>query len=160
MTTLSNRSAALSSVQPGTSVFMPGLPCEFGRSVGQMVYAFAGWTVFVWGIRISNILDDGATGGGGPALDLAVAGGLTLLGLGTAVERWRGRPVWALSALVLVTVAVWGLRTPLILLNSDYSAAFKAVHAGLAVVSLALATAAWTSYRGGSRTAPAGGRVQ
>lgn len=110
-----------------------------------MGYAFAAWTVFVWATRISNILDDGGPEGGGRAVDLAIAGGLTLLGLVLAVATWRRRPVWALPALVVATAVVWGVRTPLILLDPDHGVAFKAVHAGLAVVSLALAAGAWRS---------------
>lgn len=113
-----------------------------------MGYAFAAWTVFVWGTRISNILDDGGTEGGARALDLAVAGGLTLLGLAVAVATWRRQPAWALPALVVATAAVWTVRTPIILLDPDHGAAFKAVHAALAVVSLALAAGAWRSSRG------------
>ena len=125
-----------------------------------MGYAFAAWTVFVWGTRISNILDDDGVGGGGRVLDLAIAAGLTLLGLVVAVATWRRRPAWALPALVVATVVVWGVRTPLILLDPDHGAAFKAVHAALAVVSLALAAGAWRSSRSwsdGAGTAPVAG---
>jgi hypothetical protein len=129
-----------------------------------MGYAFAAWTVFVWGTRISNIIDDGGAVGGGRALDLAVAGGLTILGLVVAVATWRRRPAWALPALVVATVAVWAVRAPLILLDPDHGAAFKAVHAALAVVSLALAAGAWRtarsrSDRAGARTASGAGRL-
>ena len=122
-----------------------------------MGYAFAAWTVFVWGTRISNILDDGGAGGGGRALDLAIAGGLTLLGLVVAVATWRRQPAWALPALVVATVAVWAVRIPVILLDPDHGVAFKAVHAALAVVSLALAAGAWRSSR--LRSGRDGGRI-
>ena len=104
------------------------------------VVAFAAWTVFVWATRVSNILgDDGST------LDLVLAGAVTALGVAVAVAALRRRPPWPLAALVVVTVATWAVRTPPLLLDAEHDAAFKAVHLALAVVSLALAAAAWRS---------------
>lgn len=112
-----------------------------------MGYAFAAWTVFVWATRVSNILDDGGASGAALAVDLAIAVAMTLLGLLVALATWKGRPTWALPALVVATVAVWGARTPLILLDPEHGAAFKAVHTGLALVSVGLAAAAWRTAR-------------
>ena len=93
------------------------------------VYLFVGWTVFVWAGRIRN---------GGSVL-LA----LSFLAL-AAVALWRrGRWVTALAA---YTVAVWAIRTPVILVH-DHPAGFKVVHTVLAVVSIALAVAAVRSQR-------------
>ena len=104
------------------------------------IVAFAAWTLFVWGTRVSNILgDDGST------IDLILAVVLAALGLAVAVTAALRRPQWPLIALVVATVATWAVRAPLILLDGDHGAAFKAVHAALAVVSLALAAAAWRS---------------
>lgn len=111
------------------------------------VFAFAGWTVFVWGTRISNILGDEGASGVSRVVDLVIAGGLTALGLATAVAAWRRRPSWPLPSLVVATALVWAVRTPLIVFDADHGGAFKAVHAGLAVVSLALALAAWPPAR-------------
>lgn len=104
------------------------------------IVALAVWTLFVWGTRVSNILgDDGST------VDLVLAVVLAALGLAVAVAASIRRPRWPLVALVVATVATWAVRTPLILLDGDHGAAFKAVHVALAVVSLALAAAAWRS---------------
>lgn len=102
------------------------------------VYAFAAWSVFVWGTRARNIVEDQ-----GSSFDLVAALALTALGVAVAVAARRGRldPVLAVAA--AVTVAVWALRLPLIVLDGDHGGAFKAVHAALAVVSIGLALAAW-----------------
>ncbi len=102
------------------------------------LYAFAAWTAYVWGTRVSNIVrDDGST------VDLVLAAALAILGVAVAVTAWRGRPRWPLATLVVATVATWAVRTPLIVFDADHGAAFKAVHAALAVVSIALAALAW-----------------
>ncbi|MGH9183101.1 MAG: hypothetical protein ACRDZ9_04700 [Acidimicrobiales bacterium] len=122
-------------------------------SVGTVLYALAAWTVFVWTTRISNILEDSAATGASRALDLAVAGTLAVLGLAVAVVAWRGGrplgpvPVGVVLALVVATVAVWGVRTPPILADPDHGVGFKAVHAALALVSVALAGGAWWTVR-------------
>ena len=115
------------------------------------VWVFAVWTVAVWGSRIRNILaDDGSTTG----LVLAVA--MTAVGLVVAVAAatgWRRAQVVALA--LLVTTLVWVVRTPFVLLH-DHSAPFKAVHAGLAVVSIALAVLALRGAAGERDETPAG----
>ncbi|MBW3645419.1 MAG: hypothetical protein KY441_07950 [Actinobacteria bacterium] len=107
------------------------------------VYAFAAWTVFVWGTRISNVVDDA----GSSTFDLVLAVALTALGVVVALTAWRRRPAWPVPILVVATVAAWALRTPPLLLDADHGAAFKAVHAGLALVSVVLAVLAWRSWR-------------
>ncbi|MGI9120519.1 MAG: hypothetical protein ACR2G7_10455 [Acidimicrobiales bacterium] len=102
------------------------------------VYALAAWTVFVWGTRISNIV-----GGAGSPVDLALAVGLAGLGVAVGVAAWRRTPRWLLTTLVLATLGMWAVRTPLILFDADRGAAFKTVHLVLAAVSVALAVAAW-----------------
>ncbi len=102
------------------------------------LYVFAGWTAYVWGTRVSNIVrDDGYT------VDLVLAGALAVLGVAVAVTTWRRRPRWPLAMLVVVTVATWLVRTPLIVFDPGHGVAFKAVHAALAVVSIVLAALAW-----------------
>lgn len=113
------------------------------------VYAFAAWTVFVWGTRISNVVDDA----GSSTFDLVLAVVLTLLGVVVLATAWRRRPAWPVPTLVVATVAAWALRTPPLLLDPEHGAAFKAVHAGLAVVSVVLAGLAWRAWR--ARSSPA-----
>jgi hypothetical protein len=103
----------------------------------MVVWAFAAWTVFVWGTRIRNILSDD---GGAPAL--AVAVGLTLLGLLVAAHAATGRLPWAVPVAAGATVVVWAVRAPQILLN-DHSVAFVVVHLVLAAISVGLAVVAW-----------------
>ena len=98
-----------------------------------LLLAFAGWTLFVWGTRISNILSDG---GGAPAL--AVAVGLALLALAVAWHALQGRWAWSVPALAAATLAVWAVRLPGVLLH-DHGVAFKAVHVALGAVSAGLA---------------------
>ncbi len=55
-----------------------------------------------------------------------------------------GEPRWAVPALAAASVTAWAIRTPQILLG-DQGGAFKVVHTVLALVSIALAAAAWRS---------------
>jgi hypothetical protein len=104
-----------------------------------VVWAFAAWTVFVWGTRIRNILADD---GGVPTLLAAVA--LTVLGLLVALgaatrSRWLARVVPIAAVATFVT---WAVRVPQILLH-DHEVGFVVVHVVLAAVSVALAAGAW-----------------
>ena len=116
------------------------------------VWAFAVWTVFVWGNRIRNILADD-----GSAASLAVAIALTAMGVAVALVAatgWRRAQVVAVA--FLVTILVWAVRVPIILLDGDHSAGFKAVHTGLAVVSIVLGALALRGA-GGERSAGVSG---
>ncbi|MBW8827122.1 MAG: hypothetical protein JF603_12365 [Acidobacteria bacterium] len=94
------------------------------------------WTLFVWLIRVRNVVrDDGA--GAGLIVPVALCG----LAVYALVDRRRGLPVLAAA-----TVAVWVVRLPMVLAH-DHAAAFKIVHAGLGAVSLALAGLAVRSLR-------------
>jgi hypothetical protein len=108
------------------------------RRYGHPVVAWALvlWTLFVWGTRIANILTDG--GGAGA---LAVAVGLTALGLAAGASLVGARLPWALPALAVGTVVVWAVRVPLVLAH-DHEAGFVVVHLVLAAVSVALAVGA------------------
>lgn len=102
--------------------------------------ALAGWTTFVWGTRVRNIVRDG-----GGSISLLVALAVVALAVVVAVSLVRGgTPRWAVPGLAAATVAAWAVRAPVILLG-DHGAAFKIVHVGLALVSVALAAAAWRS---------------
>lgn len=96
-----------------------------------MAYALPVWTLFVWATRIRIIVGDSRQSK--TAVIVPVV--LTVLAIGALVKKGG----W-LVALVAATVVVWVVRLPLVLLH-DHSAGFKAVHAVLAVVSLALAAA-------------------
>ena len=92
-----------------------------------MVIVFAVATLVIWAGRIRNIVaDDGAIA------ELIVPGLLVALALWTLVDRHRVR------FLAGVTVAVWAVRVPLVLVR-DHEAGFKVVHVVLAVVSVTLA---------------------
>ncbi len=102
------------------------------------VYAFAAWTVFVWVTRVRNIVeDDGST------IDLVMALGLATLGVAVVVAARGGGLAPVLAVAVVATVAVWAVRTPLIVSDPDQGTAFKAVHAALALVSVGLGLVAW-----------------
>jgi hypothetical protein len=89
---------------------------------------FVAWTVFVWAGRIRN---------GGSVL---LAGSFLVLAALVVFSLWKRRPWlrYSVTALVVWTIAVWAVRTPMILAH-DHPADFKAVHVVLAVVSIGLA---------------------
>jgi hypothetical protein len=92
--------------------------------------ALAAWSLFVWVVRIRN-----AAGEAGPTV-VAVS----FVALAAAVLATRAGRVPTLL-LAGWTVAVWTVRMFDIVLLSDHDLAFVAVHATLAVISVALA--AW-----------------
>lgn len=100
---------------------------------------FVGWTLFVWGNRITNIFDDAGTPDATQAFSLGIGLLVITLAVLTALGDLRGRPTWALQALVLITVAVWSLRVPMIVFGSDHELGFKAVHTVIAAISVGLA---------------------
>lgn len=110
-----------------------------------VVYAFAGWTVFVWSTRVRNIVEDGGSG-----LNLAAAVGLTALGAAVGLTAWRRRDLLAATVVAAVgaTGLAWAIRVPQIVFEADHGAAFKVVHVALAAVSVTLAGLAWrtTAY--------------
>jgi hypothetical protein len=120
-----------------------------------MIYVFAAWTVFVWGTRIDNVVSDGGAAGA-----LVIAAGMALMGAAVGIAAFLRRPA-AVATVVLAlggaTVVVWAVRTPMILLDGDRGAAFKLVHAALAVISVGLALAALRRVRG-ERPAVTGSR--
>lgn len=123
------------------------------RPVG---YAFAAWTLFVWTTRIRNILSDGDASGTSRDVAFVAAVGLCALAVVAGFAWWRRRPRWAVPALAVATVATWAVRVPLITADPEWGAGFKVVHAGLAVVSVALAWAAWRRWPVRTGTAGSG----
>jgi NADH:ubiquinone oxidoreductase subunit K len=98
-----------------------------------MLWALPVWTLLIWTTRIRNILGNR----GHSTTELVVPLALTALAVAGLVDRRRG-----VRALAIVTVGVWAVRLPLVLAH-HHPAGFKAVHAVLAVVSIALAVGAW-----------------
>jgi len=96
----------------------------YGRA---MAYLLAGWTVLIWAGRVRNIVD-----ADGRLVELIVPVLLLVLG---ALTFLRPRTVGPLLA--MVTVIVWVVRVPLVLVH-HHSAGFVAVHIVLAAVSLTL----------------------
>ena len=89
------------------------------------------WTLFVWGVRIKNA--DGSIA--------AIVLSLSFIGLALLVLSTKGH---ALPTVLLGgwTVIVWAVRIVDIVLLSDHTGTFKAVHAGIGTVSILLA--GWT----------------
>jgi hypothetical protein len=118
------------------------------RSARIILISFAGWTLFVWGQRVSNVLGDEALDGGQVGARLALAGSFVLLALAVAVGSFLARetrPRWldgAVKALAVWTVAVWAWRA-VDIVTGDWSVAFVVVHLVLAVISVGLAVLGW-----------------
>ncbi|CAB4594285.1 unannotated protein [freshwater metagenome] len=113
-----------------------------------VLLAFVAWTAFVWGNRISNTLRSEESAG---AKTFSTVLSLVLLGFALAVvvvvaKAWKsdlgagGAKV--LMAAAVLTVVVWLVRVPMILV-ADHGAPFKIVHVGLGVVSVVLAALVW-----------------
>jgi hypothetical protein len=102
------------------------------------------WTLFVWGTRTRNIVNDNTLNGGERAFAFAataafVAGAIfTIVGVATNWERLRP----FLAYVATFTIGWWLMRSVLIL-TGNHSTAFRIVHLLLGVISGALAAAAW-----------------
>lgn len=112
-----------------------------------MLISFVVWTLFVWTNRISNTLrsttDSSSTKVFSTVLSLVMCA-LALAVVWVLVRAW-GSGVGAaqvplLTAAAVVTILVWLVRVPQILL-ADHGVPFKVVHALLGVVSIVLALA-------------------
>lgn len=101
-----------------------------------MPYALPVWTLLIWTTRVRNIVD-----GDWSAVDLLLPLGLTVLAVLALVKRRPGLPL-----LAAVTVAVWAVRLPLVLVH-DHPAGFKVVHSVLAVASIGLAVLSWRALQ-------------
>jgi uncharacterized membrane protein YobD (UPF0266 family) len=113
-----------------------------------VLLAFVAWTVFVWGNRISNTLRSEESTG---AKTFSTVLSLVLLGFAVAVvvvvaKAWKSNlgagGAKVLMAAAVLTVVVWLVRVPMILV-ADHGAPFKIVHVGLGVVSVVLAALVW-----------------
>lgn len=114
-------------------------------------------TLLIWTTRIRNIWSDDELDTAGQVGRTALALTFTAFALATLVLWWRSRQVgrataWApalVRAFALWTTGVWVVRAVQIA-TADHGAAFVAVHAVLALGSIALA---WWA----DRSAPADG---
>ena len=113
-----------------------------------VLLAFVAWTAFVWGNRISNTLRSEESAG---AKTFSTVLSLVLLGFAVAVvvvvaKAWKSNlgtgGAKVLMAAAVLTVVVWLVRVPMILV-ADHGAPFKIVHVGLGVVSVVLAALVW-----------------
>ncbi len=102
------------------------------------VFAFVGWTVFLWISRVRNVLSNEELTTSGRGVRLAVVVIFVGLAIGAFVGLRRSRGE-VLIALWGFTIVYWLIRGTGILID-DYSLGFKAIHSVLAVVSIGLAT--------------------
>jgi len=107
------------------------------------------WTLAIWGGRLRNIITDNELTGVERIVSLGVAVGLiaaacALLWAMVRGASWKGR---ALAALVVLGIARWTLRGPVILLSDDWETSFKIVHTILWLGTVALSLAAWREHR-------------
>ena len=107
------------------------------------------WTLAIWGSRVRNIIADDELTGLERTVSLGVAAGLiaaagALLWALVRGAWWKGR---ALSALVVLGIARWTLRGPVILLSDEWETSFKVVHTILWLTTVALSLAAWREHR-------------
>lgn len=114
----------------------------------SVLIAFVVWTVFVWANRISNTLrSDESTGAKTfstvlSVVMLAFAAGVVVV----LIKNWKtqvsGGGAKVLMAAAALTVVVWLIRVPQILM-ANHGAPFKIVHLMLGVVSVVLAALVW-----------------
>lgn len=110
-----------------------------------LLIALCGWTVFVWGNRISNAWSSTTEPTSAKVVSTLLAASFLALAVGGAVVLVRSwtRPVSAAAQRFLVvfagwTVVVWCVRIVGIL-GDDHGAAFKTVHVVLGLISIGLA---------------------
>jgi hypothetical protein len=110
-----------------------------------LVTALCGWTVFVWGNRISNAWSSTTESNSAKVTSTILAASFLLLAIGgivVLVRSWAAPLSEGARNLLLVfagwTVLVWCVRIVAILL-ADHAVGFKVVHAVLGLISIALA---------------------
>ena len=113
------------------------------------VFPLLGWTFALWISRIRNVLTNDDLDGVAVAWRLAVAGIFLLLATVTLSWVVSGRLGWnPLKWLATWSIGFWLIRGSSILIDSDWSFGFKAVHTSLMIVTfamVALATSTSTS---------------
>ena len=106
----------------------------------------AAWTAYVWITRIANAWGDPAMSTAGKWVTTVASAALVALAAAALWSVFTARAVRLVQAFLLVTVAVWVIRVPQILLD-DHDIPFKVVHAVLGVISVALAAVVWRTVR-------------
>lgn len=124
------------------------------RRTRSLLATFAAWTVFVWINRLANAWSSTTETTGAKVISTVLAAVFLAFAVATGWIAWRtGRqPLDRVGAVVLQafaawTASVWLVRLAAIVL-ADHSLGFKLVHAGLAVISVALAVPAWRAASG------------
>jgi hypothetical protein len=105
-----------------------------------------GWTVYMWTTRIVNVWGDAATSTAGKWVTTLASVALMALAVASLGAVFAGRAIRLIQLFLVVTVAVWVVRVPQILLD-DHDVPFKVVHALLGVISVTLAVVAWRAVR-------------
>ncbi len=106
------------------------------------------WTLLLWTSRIKNILENSDLTYIAVAIRVLVALIFLLLALLTlrSFLRKKESQVW-LTTLCVWSLAYWPVRGGLIVMDSNYSFGFKAVHSGLMIVTLGLVAVALPSKK-------------
>jgi len=115
------------------------------------ILAFAAWSAYVWITRISNAWGPASEETTSAKVISTVSAGVLLVAVLATVAilvRARTRGFVAAEVLVLrvfvgLTVAVWAVRVPQILLDGEHNVGFKVVHTALAVISVGLGVLTW-----------------
>lgn len=109
------------------------------RSTNLGPWLLVGWTLFVWGTRIRNIVNDTELEGLEQLWRAGLAVALTSLALAGAAALMTNTAVRkVISILAAVSIAVWVVRAVGIA-TGDHSIGFIAVHLMLAAVTTGLA---------------------
>lgn len=115
----------------------------------RYAWVLVAWTLLIWGSRVRNIFADDDLMGFDRVLSLGVA--LTLVGAAVSVAiALRRTSSWmpiALGVLVVVGIARWTIRGPIILASDEWEVGFKVVHTVLWLVTVALSLLAWSEHR-------------
>ncbi len=112
------------------------------------------WTVFVWGTRLRNVLEDATLDTGATVWRLvwiAAFVGLAVICVVAERRSWASAP-GLVRAFGTWTVGFWLVRS-IGIAGGAHTAGFVAVHLVLALVSVALVAASWPRRR---EVAPAG----
>ena len=108
------------------------------------LWIFAGSTLLVWIIRVSNLFEDNEISNGERVWSLLVSTVFLLAAIAVIkilVGSWRDRNIKKsrlITAFCIWTVTFWIVRSVGILI-ADHGAGFKIVHACLAIVFILLA---------------------